>query len=72
MPDDDLDEETRKFLDALANLHLFSNKALRDNIAIKEGRAIRCPVCFMVSYNPNDVREGYCGKCCQWTAPRGL
>lgn len=71
-PDDDLEEETRKFLDALASLYLFSNKGLRDNVAIQEGRAIRCPVCLMVSYNRNDVREGYCGNCHRWTAPRGL
>ena len=26
-----------------------------------------CPVCGMVSFNPNDVREGYCGNCHDWT-----
>lgn len=29
--------------------------------------AFRCPVCGMVSHNPNDEREGYCGKCHDWT-----
>lgn len=24
---------------------------------------IRCPKCGMVSYNPNDIRERYCGNC---------
>ena len=28
-----------------------------------EGRAIRCNVCGMTSYNANDVRERYCGRC---------
>jgi hypothetical protein len=26
-----------------------------------------CPVCRAVSYNLNDVREGYCGRCHSWT-----
>ena len=25
--------------------------------------SITCPRCGMTSYNPNDVREGYCGNC---------
>lgn len=28
----------------------------------------RCPRCTWVSYNPNDIREGYCGHCHDWTA----
>lgn len=24
----------------------------------------------MTSYNPNDIREGYCGNCCAWTGPQ--
>lgn len=31
---------------------------------------ITCPRCGRTSYNPNDVREGYCGNCHDWTAPR--
>jgi hypothetical protein len=31
--------------------------------------SITCPVCGMTSYNPNDVREGYCGNCHAWTGP---
>lgn len=31
---------------------------------------IRCPWCYSVSYNPDDIREGYCGKCRDWTSPR--
>jgi hypothetical protein len=29
-----------------------------------------CPVCGMTSYNPNDIREGYCGNCHAWTGPQ--
>jgi hypothetical protein len=35
-----------------------------------EGEAARpsftCPNCHRVSYNANDIREGYCGACHQW------
>ena len=26
-----------------------------------------CPRCQAVSANPNDIREGYCGRCHDWT-----
>lgn len=26
----------------------------------------KCPKCGMVSYNPNDIAEGYCGACHEW------
>ena len=29
-----------------------------------------CPRCGRTSHNPNDAREGYCGACHAWTAPR--
>ena len=32
--------------------------------------SITCPKCGMTSYNPNDIREGYCGNCHDWTTPR--
>ena len=32
-----------------------------------EGPSITCPVCHLTSYNPNDVSEGYCGNCHDWT-----
>jgi hypothetical protein len=28
-----------------------------------DGGAIQCLICGMTSYNPNDVREKYCGNC---------
>ena len=31
--------------------------------------SITCPQCGMTSYNPNDIREGYCGNCHDWTSP---
>ena len=46
-------------------------------VGISEGTAesatlpsITCPVCQMTSHNPDDVREGYCGNCLDWTTPR--
>lgn len=33
----------------------------------EEERSITCPVCGMTSYNANDIREGYCGNCRDWT-----
>jgi len=30
--------------------------------------SITCPRCGMTSYNPNDIAEGYCGNCHDWTA----
>lgn len=29
--------------------------------------SITCPRCGRTSHNPNDVREGYCGACHDWT-----
>lgn len=31
--------------------------------------AITCPRCGATSHNANDVREGYCGRCHDWTSP---
>jgi ribosomal protein L37E len=31
--------------------------------------SITCPVCGRTSYNPNDIKEGYCGHCHDWTSP---
>jgi len=35
--------------------------------AKRAASSITCPVCDMTSYNPNDIREGYCGNCHDWT-----
>ena len=31
--------------------------------SVPGGRAIRCTVCYIKSYNPRDVKELYCGSC---------
>jgi ribosomal protein L37E len=34
--------------------------------------SITCPQCGRTSYNANDIREGYCGNCNDWTSkPEG-
>lgn len=35
------------------------------------GDSFTCPRCGMTSHNPDDVREGYCGNCHDWTRPVG-
>jgi hypothetical protein len=34
---------------------------------VAAGMSITCPSCGMTSWNENDVREGYCGNCHDWT-----
>jgi ribosomal protein S27AE len=29
--------------------------------------SITCPRCGATSYNPNDIQQGYCGRCHDWT-----
>lgn len=31
---------------------------------------ITCPRCGRTSYHPEDIKEGYCGACEDWTTPR--
>lgn len=33
--------------------------------------AFRCPRCGSVSHSPDDMREGYCGRCRTWTRRGG-
>lgn len=35
-----------------------------------KAKAIICPRCRRVSFSPDDVREGYCGNCHEWTGNR--
>jgi ribosomal protein S27AE len=37
------------------------------NRIIAEQPSFTCPRCGAESWNPNDAREGYCGKCHDWT-----
>jgi hypothetical protein len=30
-----------------------------------------CPRCGRTSHHPDDIREGYCGACHDWTGRRG-
>lgn len=36
---------------------------------MSEQPSITCPKCRMTSYNPNDIEQGYCGNCHDWTSP---
>lgn len=36
----------------------------------KKSTSITCPDCGYTSYNPNDIREGFCGLCHDWTSKR--
>lgn len=38
----------------------------------EEQPSITCPKCGMKSYNPNDIREGYCGNCHDWTQKKHI
>ena len=33
----------------------------------QEAQAVVCPRCEMISFHPDDIREGYCGNCHDWT-----
>jgi predicted ATP-dependent serine protease len=33
----------------------------------EDSAGFTCPRCGMTSHNPNDKREGYCGRCHDWT-----
>ena len=32
-------------------------------IILFDGQAIKCLICGLISYNPNDVKYKYCGYC---------
>lgn len=38
-------------------------------MSLPSTKSITCPVCHMVSYNPNDIEWGYCGNCHAYTSP---
>lgn len=40
---------------------------MTDTTTSYDGAHVTCPRCGRTSYNPNDVREGYCGACHDWT-----
>lgn len=61
-PPDEFDAELRRLLVRAAKREL-------DAQAVAVGRAITCPACGRTSYRPDDVRNGYCGTCHDWTRP---
>lgn len=34
----------------------------------RRAQAAACPRCGLTSHHPNDVAEGYCGHCHDWTS----
>lgn len=60
--------------DFVRELRAWLERGRRAQAAVDElgaGRPkITCPRCGRTSWNPNDVREGYCGACHDWTSPR--
>lgn len=57
------------FTDLVVAAARYGRATLRANaLLVAEGRAITCPVCFATSHNPNDIREGFCGNCHDWTS----
>ena len=34
------------------------------------GKSFTCPECGATSHHPMDVRDGYCGRCHDWTGAR--
>lgn len=40
---------------------------LHERAAATPPTSFTCPRCDRTSYNPNDIREGYCGACHNWT-----
>jgi hypothetical protein len=37
------------------------------SVGFSSDRVFVCPRCGAVSHNPQDVKEGYCGRCHDWT-----
>ena len=33
----------------------------------EDSPSVTCPRCGMTSYNENDIKQGYCGNCHDWT-----
>jgi len=41
-------------------------KVVRPRRLVDDRESITCPTCRRRSYNPNDIRERYCGFCCAY------
>lgn len=55
-------------IDELHDLMRHVAHALGRSALEPETPSINCPRCWCTSWNPNDVREGYCGGCHDWTS----
>jgi len=38
-------------------------KKMKTFAILNRGTAIRCNICGLTSFNPNDVKKKYCGRC---------
>jgi len=50
----------------------FHVSSRRERAAVSEPPSITCPRCGKTSHHPDDVREGYCGACHDFTGPADL
>jgi ribosomal protein S27AE len=46
----------------------FTARYWHSEASVQDLDSIVCPKCGAESFNPNDIREGYCGKCHDWTS----
>lgn len=60
----DTDTEGNAFLSGA------SIQSLMESRQAKGAATFTCPKCGAVSYNPNDIREGYCGRCHEFTGEK--
>lgn len=42
----------------------------RGPLAMTPPLSVTCPRCGRTSYHPDDIADGYCGDCHDWTSPR--
>jgi hypothetical protein len=59
------EEELSAAANAYESAHLGWTRSRREEAATLP--SFKCPDCGLVSFNPIDVEEGYCGACHDWT-----
>lgn len=52
---------------SLGDLAKSLGELAKGQVRALERRRITCPKCQRTSFNPNDIREGFCGWCDDWT-----
>lgn len=61
----------REWVDGTLSRETYGERATRTrNFLVKATPTFTCPVCGAISFNPTDIREGYCGRCHDWTEAR--